>query len=217
MTLHYGFVGLYICRSDMRGNGYGKAVWDACMAMLGDRTIGLDGVLEQQANYRGMGFEPAYRTFRWSGKPSGNSRDMPHVRAATRDDFAAIVALDRRVFPADRHAFLQQWLAAPHQALVYGQGNEIKGYGVLRQCRDGYKIGPLVAQDFEAARDLFWSLCARCNDAVHIDVPETQSDFANLLSSVGFTKGFQTARMYRGEAPRLKQTDLFAITTLELG
>lgn len=57
----FGFIGLYICRPDRRGQGHGKAVWDAGMARLGKRTIGLDGVVEQQANYRSMGFAPAYR------------------------------------------------------------------------------------------------------------------------------------------------------------
>ena len=64
----FGFIGLYICRPDMRGRGYGRAVWDAGMARLAQTTVGLDGVPAQQANYRSMGFAPAYRTFRFSGR-----------------------------------------------------------------------------------------------------------------------------------------------------
>src|SRR5689334_19611717 len=52
---HFGFIGLYICHPDWRGQGHGKAVWDAAIAYLGDRTIGLDGVPQQQANYAKMG------------------------------------------------------------------------------------------------------------------------------------------------------------------
>jgi GNAT superfamily N-acetyltransferase len=59
----FGFIGLYITRPDFRGKGFGRKVWDAGMAHLDSRTIGLDGVPEQQANYRSMGFEPAYETF----------------------------------------------------------------------------------------------------------------------------------------------------------
>src|SRR5215217_6861424 len=58
----FGFIGLYICHPDWRGQGHGKAVWDAGMAYLGTRTIGLDGVPEQQANYASMGFVPSYET-----------------------------------------------------------------------------------------------------------------------------------------------------------
>jgi len=213
----YSFVGLYICRPDMRGNGYGKAVWNACMAMLGGRTIGLDGVLEQQANYRGMGFEPAYRTFRWSGRPSGGTQEAPDIRPATASDFAAIAAIDRRIFPAERATFLEKWLAPPHQVRVATKDGDIPGYGVLRQCRYGCKIGPLAAPDLEAARRLFWSLVGSSGDVIHVDVPEPQGEFAAFLASSGLTKGFETARMYRGEAPRLRQNELFAVTTLELG
>ncbi|MHB9403635.1 GNAT family N-acetyltransferase [Mesorhizobium sp. RSR380A] len=31
---NFGFIGLYICRPDMRGKGHGKAVWNAGMARL---------------------------------------------------------------------------------------------------------------------------------------------------------------------------------------
>src|SRR6476469_513603 len=43
----FGFIGLYICRPDRRGKGYGKAVWNAGMKRLAGRTVGLDGVAEQ--------------------------------------------------------------------------------------------------------------------------------------------------------------------------
>lgn len=214
---NYGFIGLYICRPDMRGKGYGKTVWSACMALLADRTIGLDGVLEQQANYRSMGFEPAYRTFRWSGKPSGGVQSAPDVRPLAADDFPAITAVDRRIFPAGRTAFLEKWLTQPHQVRVATQDGRISGYVVLRQCRDGCKIGPLVAPDLRTAKRLFWSLGGSCNDVIHIDVPEPQKEFAALLADSDFTKGFETARMYRGVVPQVDQDALFAVTTLELG
>lgn len=46
----FGFLGLYICHPDHRGEGLGRAVWNAGMAYLGPRTIGLDGVPAQQSN-----------------------------------------------------------------------------------------------------------------------------------------------------------------------
>ena len=51
----------------LRGKGHGKAVWDAGMARLAGRTVGLDGVPEQQANYAAMGFAKAYETVRLTG------------------------------------------------------------------------------------------------------------------------------------------------------
>jgi GNAT superfamily N-acetyltransferase len=79
----FGFIGLYICHPDWRGQGHGKAVWDAGMAYLGERTIGLDGVPEQQANYVAMGFVPAYETIRMSGTLASDQASARQIPPAT--------------------------------------------------------------------------------------------------------------------------------------
>jgi hypothetical protein len=214
----FGFIGLYICRPDRRGKGYGKAVWDAGMARLASRTIGLDGVPQQQANYRSMGFVPAYRTFRLSGHLNatrGSSSGV--VRPVIPDLFDAIAAFDRAFFPAPRDAFLRRWLAPPHLALACTDGGEIRGYGVARACRDGFKVGPLLARDREVAEALLSQLGQACGGGIHIDVPETNASFTELLARAGLTQGFETARMYRGPAPAVALDGVFGITTLELG
>jgi hypothetical protein len=212
----FGFIGLYICRRDMRGLGYGKAVWDAGMARLAHTTIGLDGVPAQQTNYRSMGFAPAYRTFRYSGRLPATA-SPPEIRPVELDQLPALSEFDRRFFPAARPAFLKRWLARPHIALVQTGAGSIRGYGVARQCREGFKIGPLFAVDQAAASDLLSALCAQCPGEVHIDVPEDKGDFADLLLSARFLRGFETARMYRGPAPEVDRSGVFGVSTLELG
>jgi GNAT acetyltransferase-like protein/acetyltransferase (GNAT) family protein len=213
----FGFIGLYICRPDMRGRGYGKAVWDAGMARLASRTVGLDGVPQQQANYRSMGFVPAYRTFRFSGRFTVARARASVVRPLTPELFAAVAAFDRGFFPAPREAFLRRWLAPPHLALACADGDAIQGYGVARACRDGFKIGPLLARDREMAEDLLSALDQACGSGIHIDVPETSGGFAGRLAGAGLTQGFETARMYRGPAPAIAFSGVFGVTTLELG
>ena len=212
-----GFIGLYICRPDMRGRGYGRAVWDAGMTRLVGRTVGLDGVPAQQANYRSMGFVPAYRTFRLSGRPVIQSGMPTDVRAVTPDLVPAIATFDRLFFPAPRPAFLQKWLAPPHIALAAIDGDAARGYGVARACRNGFKIGPLFAHDQTTATALFAALSEACDGDIHIDVPETSRGFTDFLLAGGMSKGFETMRMYRGAAPKTEQTGIFGVTTLELG
>ena len=60
----YGFLGLYIVAPEHRGQGHGWALWQAGMAHLGERAVGLDGVVAQQANYRRSGFVLAHRNVR---------------------------------------------------------------------------------------------------------------------------------------------------------
>ena len=64
----FGFIGFYLCRPEFRGQGYGLQVWQAGMAHLSGRTIGLDGVVDQQENYRKSGFELAHRNGQQVGR-----------------------------------------------------------------------------------------------------------------------------------------------------
>lgn len=212
----FGFIGLYIADPEFRGKGLGRKVWDAGMAHLEGRTIGLDGVPEQQANYRGMGFEAVYETFRWSGRFQGAlSADITPV---TAELLPAISAFDRRFFPAERTTFLAEWLKPPRIARAMLREGIVCGYAVVRQCHEGCKIGPLFADTPIDAEKLLAACSAEIGDLMlHIDVPAGQNDFAAGLAEQAFSKGFITARMYRGPVPDVNMRGVFGITTLELG
>jgi len=212
----FGFIGLYICRPDMRGRGYGKAVWDAGMARLSGRMVGLDGVPAQQANYRSMGFVDDYRTFRWSGR-FGGAAQPEATQMIGPDHFAAVDAFDRLHFPAPRTAFLERWIAPPHVALVRMDGGRVRGYGVVRACREGFKVGPLFADDLDVALALLAALARACGGEIQIDVPDTQREFSAALEAAGLARGFETARMYRGPVPAIRLGGVYGVTSLELG
>ncbi|WP_027165069.1 GNAT family N-acetyltransferase [Mesorhizobium sp. WSM3224] len=213
----FGFIGLYICRPDRRGEGHGKAVWDAGMARLGDRIIGLDGVAEQRANYQRMGFVPVYETVRYSGRPAGLP-DGGDIQPVTAADTAGILAYDRQCFPAPRDAFLREWLRQPRIALLSAGSAGIAGYGVARRCREGFKVGPLFADGTDHALALVAEFSGRIgNEALHIDVPASQVQFTAMLQAAGMAAGFTTTRMYKSGKPGNVRSMVFGITTLELG
>ncbi|HJW79129.1 MAG TPA: GNAT family N-acetyltransferase, partial [Beijerinckiaceae bacterium] len=95
----FGFLGFYIVRPPFRGRGYGLRLWQAGMARLDGRTVGLDGVVAQQANYALSGFVLAHRNIRFGG----DVRVEPpsDARLAAIDDglVSAVLAFDRRFFP----------------------------------------------------------------------------------------------------------------------
>lgn len=212
----FGFIGLYIAHPDFRGRGYGRQVWDAGMAHLTGRTVGLDGVPEQKANYQSMGFAPDYETFRWSGKLEDLSR--PDLRTFEEVHLPALLEFDRRHFAESRAEFLNSWLAFPRQTKVLVRNGTIAGYAVARRCHEGYKIGPILATDFAVARDLLGAFAVETNgETVHIDIPASQVEFSQFLDTEGFARGFQTTRMYRGTPPLVRAAGVFGVTTLELG
>ena len=214
----FAFIGLYICHPDFRGQGHGRALWDHALTSLGTRTVGLDGVPAQQENYARMGFVPAYRTIRWSGRVPALTPPSSDLVPVTPDLLPQIAALDAQAFPSQRRGFLDAWLSPPRTALAICVDGAVRGYGALRRCHDGYKIGPLFAEDEEHAETLLTALAMRAGaDEVHIDVPENQTVFSARLQRLAFTEGFVTARMYKGTPPRHDRHLVYGVTTLELG
>jgi hypothetical protein len=215
----FGFIGLYICRPDGRGKGYGRAVWDAGMRRLGARTVGLDGVPGQQANYRKMGFAPAYETLRFAGRPDfgGAAEAACAIEPFGPQHLEAVLRLDRECFPAGRPRFMTGWLQEPRRAVVAVRCGGLEGFGAVRRCRSGHKVGPLFATGDGAARAILQALGSMAAGDLSVDVPERQDEFSRTLAASGMEPGFRTARMYRGAAPETASRSVYGVTTLELG
>jgi GNAT superfamily N-acetyltransferase len=215
----FAFLGFYITRPDLRGQGIGYALWQHALKTCPARTIGLDGVVNQQDNYRKSGFTLAHRNIRYGGIPSGARTIRPDIAPVEPSDMGALTALDQAHFPAPRPAFLETWLGtAGHIALLARDGAQITGYGVIRSCRQGHKIGPLFASDPETAENLFDALAAQAGGGMtFMDSPEPNSAAIELCRRRGLEPVFETARMYRGTTPDLPLRQTFGISTLELG
>lgn len=217
----FGFLGFYIVRPGFRGQGHGLALWRAAMARLRPGVVGLDGVVAQQANYRRSGFDLAHRNIRYGAAAPHAPRlsDAPAVMPASAVPFDAVAAFDRRFFPAPREAFLRAWIAAPgHLGRVVPGPGGLRGFAVLRPCREGSKIGPLFAEDPAVARALFADLLAAAPPGpVFLDLPEPNADAVAMAEAAGMAPAFETARMYAGTAPVLPLLQVYGITSFELG
>ncbi len=213
----FGFLGFYIVRAPFRGRGHGLALWRAGMDHLAGRNVGLDGVVAQQANYRKSGFRLAYRNIRCEGVGGGAAPDGLADLASV--PFDAVEAYDRTVFPAPRPTFLARWIR-PMGGVALGavEDGALRGYGVLRACRRGYKIGPLFADDADVAERLFRGLSARApGAALFLDTPEVNPGAVALARRHGMIPAFETARMYTGAPTPTRLERCFGVTTFELG
>lgn len=215
----FGFIGFYIAAPQARGQGHGIAVWRAAMARLAGRLIGLDGVVAQQDNYRKSGFSLAWNNIRFGGEAPVLPAPRAHVVPAASLPLAAIEALDAAVFPARRAEFWRAWIASPgHVALALVEDGAATGFGAIRPCRTGHKIGPLVAASEADAEALVAALLERVPPGpVFLDVPEPNAAAGRLAGRLGLKPVFETARMYTGPAPAVAMDRLFGITTFELG
>jgi GNAT superfamily N-acetyltransferase len=218
----FAFLGLYIVRPEWRGRGVGLRLWTAAIAASPAVCIGLDGVPNEQENYARSGFVLAFRSQRFAftqQQVAGLSVDgVVDGRAVP---FEALCALDQAVaYPGSRRAFLRRWLTPVGGALrVVLRDGVLRGYGVIRRCESGYKIGPLVANTDADARSLLAALVAAVGaEEGYWDIPHANPAAVALAADLGFSAVFETARMYRGAAPApLDLSRLWGVTSFELG
>ena len=225
---NFGFIGFYIVHPDHRGKPYAVRLARAGMAHLsGIDSIGIDGVLERQENYKAFGFIYAHRNGRHQGQlplqgHAPNLNNQESICQASQVDFEALCQFDAEHFPTNRRKFLELWInQQDHRCLTItgGKENEILAFGVIRPCFDGYKIGPLFARQKTYAESLIHALCdgLPAQSSFYIDVPTNNDEAVQLTQQLGMEMVFETARMYRGPAPELRTREIFGITTFELG
>ena len=207
----YAFLGLYIVRTRFRGKGIGYGLWQHAIGHAGSRTVGLDGVPEQQANYGRSGFQAAGGTTRFSG------RIEPKVSATTRSaqpaELEDLIQREAEASGQVKTAYLSAWFrdTMTRKTLVADGG-----FCTVRQCQTGAKIGPLISDSPESARRLLQHSATFFGPDIVIDVPDRADGLSSLCHRMGLLPGFQTTRMYRG--PYIEpEGQVYAVASLELG
>lgn len=227
---NYSFLGFYIVKEDYRGKGYGYKIWQEGMAYLEGQNIGLDGVVAQLDNYKKSGFELSHENARYMGYSSPNSNESSKRIVDLQDiPIETLTTYDKQVFKSNRQKFLELWISRPETIAIgirdADNATMLSGYGVLRKCREGYKIGPLFANSYDDARILFAELMGQFlkPTSIFIDVlaEEKNPNALKLIQEHKMSKVFSTARMYRMANPH-EQIELpldkwFGVTTFELG
>jgi len=220
------FLGLYLVRPGYRGMGLGLRIWHAGLARLEGRRVGLDGVVAQQENYRKSGFAPAWRNIRYEGTGGDGNEGENHtakrggIVPLSELPFETLLAYDRPFFPEERRTFLHCWINRQGPAaLGITENGRIAGYGVIRPCLNGFRIGPLLADRPDLGEALFSALKAPlpAGTPFFLDIPEVNTASLELARRHRMRAIFETARMYRGEPPELPLHRTFGITTFELG
>jgi GNAT superfamily N-acetyltransferase len=214
----YAFIGFYIVRPDLRGRGIGSELFEQALGRADGRVVGLDGVLEQQSSYERRGFVLAHRNVRWRTE-GGGDRPSELVELSSLP-FEQVAAFDAGVFGTPRERFLQEWIDRPRgHALGCLTGEGLAGYGVVRPCRTGAKVGPLFAGDEEAAELLLAGLLAAAGQGteVFIDMPAANPETVRLRATRDMESSFETVRMYlNGRRPE-DLRKVFGVTTFEFG
>lgn len=214
----FGFLGLFVVKPEFRNKGVGMKLTEKCLDYLGNRNMGLDGVIENEKKYQQtMKFRSAYSNLRFEGEGGGQKpEELVDILAVP---FRNVLEYDRKHFPAPRPAFLEKWVKQPYS---YGfaslEEGKLKGYGIIRKCWKGYKIGPLFADDQEIAEKIFKALKASVpGEIVYLDVPEPNKKAMEMAEKYRMNVMFKTIRMYNKEEPDIRLEEVFGVTSFELG
>ncbi|WP_298846907.1 GNAT family N-acetyltransferase [uncultured Ruegeria sp.] len=224
---HFAFLGFYIVKPEFRRHGHGLEIAQHALAHCAGRNMGLDGVVEQQDNYRKSGFTFAYNNYRFAGTKTlmlAKLDTSPNNHIADLNSASdALKAYDRNLFPAPRDLFLDSWLSAfSHVSKVYSENGNIRGYATLRPCLTGYKVGPLFADSTDIAKALLNAVLSSIPEdhtehEVFVDMPQPNASAFALADEIGLDKVFETARMYSSHQPDIDLDRIFGVTTFELG
>lgn len=195
----FSFLGSYIVRHDLRGRGYGLQIWNAAIAHAGTRTIGLDGLVAQQRNYEKSGFVPAYTNVRYGGTVSAPQYPHGNLIDLTGVPLAQVEASDAMVFgrALERDAELAAW-------------------GVIRPCRTGHKIGPLIAPDRAVAETVLAALLGAMGGGKVSGCTGSEYRGGCTGKGPGARPGTKP-RACTAPIPPLRLDRVYGVTTFELG
>jgi ribosomal protein S18 acetylase RimI-like enzyme len=219
----FGFMGFFIVHNDYRGSGIGRKLWNLRKEKLlsrlqKDAAIGMDGVLAMQPFYKKGGFEIAFSDERYE-RMGAMFKINPNIHNITQSDFDAVQEFDKSCFGVLRTKFLSQWLFSENaKTFLFKEGNTICGYAVIRKCINGFKIGPLFAENENIARALYeCCLNSAIDQTVYLDVPCSNMQAMQLVKDYNASYVFECARMYHGTPPKTLSDRVFGITSFELG
>lgn len=222
VVVEYGtrlsWIGMVLVDPDFRRHGFGRRLMDQAMARAGARTalVMLDASIYGQPLYHKLGFRDTGGVARLTGHARLDA--APEGVVPMRDtDLAAVAAMDRTAFGADRRALIEAlFRRRPGSAWVRCRNGRIVAFCLGRDGTRCEQVGPVVAETAEDARSV--AQAALNGSAAQFDVPESQGEFLCWLTGAGFTVQRTFSRMVLGEATVPGKTArLFAAAGPEFG
>ncbi|MBX9704429.1 MAG: GNAT family N-acetyltransferase, partial [Silvanigrellaceae bacterium] len=217
-------LGPFIVKKEYRNQGYGTQIWQSAMALIQDNpTIILHAVPLQIPRYQKQGFESQYINQGWTLRNTLSREKEPFTEAQsiTPEWLPAVIHYDKTIFGASRKKLLTEVLklSCVHSVLLDNEG-QVTGFGLIRPCRDGYRVGPLFADTPEQAKQIFSYLIKMVDeDKIIVDIPQ-KNPFSNLFVEYFGLKAIsegETNAMLKGENIEQNFDKNYGVFSLEIG
>jgi GNAT superfamily N-acetyltransferase len=226
MSFSYGnnatMIGMMMTHPKLQAGGLGRYILDEIESGLAGRRLRLNSTRSGLRLYMSAGFRETGNVvvlYQGMMKPQQDSVSGSNIRTAGLEDTAAIFALDRRVFGADRAAVLSRLLEISEARVIF-EDEEITGFALCRPFGRGYVVGPMVAGSEVDAKSLVSSLAADyAGQFLRLDVDERHKDLGQLLNAMGLEKYDTVIPMTKGQAygPENSPDHVYALASHTLG
>lgn len=202
-----GFVGCMAVEPALQGRGLGRRLLEH--AQLAARRAGVTTFLLEATSigavlYEKLGYVVEYESAIFAR--TANAPSEPRPLAPWR---AAILELDRLATGSRRDVMIGGLLDEVRGAVVHAAG-ELAGYGLVI----GDRLGPVIARDPVAGRELVERLAGACATAT---VPLANAATVGAITANGFTELRRLARMRLGPAVPSRVAWIWALASAGAG
>ncbi len=194
--------------------GLGRALMEHLLAAAGGATVTLFATDLGRPLYEKLGFRAIRRSVAFVGtfRPERGGADpaRPPARLAAEADMPTILDIDKAAFGADRSRLLLRLPGFAEQLQVLGTGAAVAGYAAAWRTEAATVIGPVVAPDGVAARQLIAGLAAGARGQVRLDLDPDQPELPRWAFARGLQPVSRNAVMAYGDwRPRGEPGRLF--------
>lgn len=217
------WIGMVLVHPDHRRLGIATKLLETALDYLHPKVsaIKLDATAAGRAVYEKLGFRVESTIERWARDVEVPNRALPvRMSALDVETLDELVALDGRVFAADRSQIIESLLklavAAP--VLERAEDGSLIGYALSRNGSNAPYIGPVVMTDPRRIGPLLDGILRPLKEQrVYIDLNTRFSDGQSVLRERGFAKQRELVRMSKGDGSKGTSEFVFAIAGPEVG
>jgi GNAT superfamily N-acetyltransferase len=223
----FAWVSMVLVAGEQRRHGVGTQLLERCLATLREqrRVAVLDATPAGRPLYRARGFQETwgYHRLARQAAPATKSDTATAgdiiVRPIGDADWSALCAMDAAAFGADRSALLSRLRGRlPAAELIAERHGRIAGFLLGRNGRSASQIGPLVAEDDDAAHALLARALAALPGPIYVDFADSKTGLRTWLTEQGFAAQRPLTRMLLGRSSGFDdEARTFAVAGPELG
>ena len=237
----YAFIGNLIIDEPYQNLGYGSFLFRTVTSALPKGcNYAADTFEEQVPRYLKYGYKRAWNNKRYIFNTTQalaklwRPQYQPGVRIEKALDvpFPKLLEYDISVHIYERALFLKKWISASNcysYAAINNSDRSVVGYAVVRSAlgkENGWKIGPLYADNSTIARYLYGAIFDKLSDidpagAVTIDTPcskQCDPESVRIISELGAATDEVSVRMFSKYVPNnWPLNKVYGITSQQLG